>query len=178
MADGLSKSYALAIYDIAEENNKLDEYLQNIKEISNLISTDSDLHSFIENPKVNLKRKQEIFKKQLIDQVDRDLLSFLLILIEKDNLLSLNEILEEMKVIHLERNNEVTALVKTVTELSTEQKQKLVQKLEAKYNKKIKLKTEIDKSIIGGIFIKVKDDITDGTFKTKYEELRALMLNK
>lgn len=178
MADQLNKSYALAIYDIAEENNKLDEYLKDIKDISNLISTNSDLHSFIENPKVNSKKKQEIFKKQLIDQVDKDLLSFLLILIEKDNLLSLSEILEEMKSIHLEKNNEVTAFVKTVTELTDEQKKKLIEKLEAKYNKKITLKTEIDKSILGGIFIKVKDDITDGTFRTKYEELRALMLNR
>lgn len=178
MTDGLSKSYALAIYDIAKENRKLDEYVKDIKEISNLINTNSELHNFIESHEINVKRKQEVIRQQLINKVDKDLLSFLLILIEKDMFNSLSEISKELNSIYSNTNNEIPALVKTAVELTEEQKEKLISKLEAKYNKKIILKAEVDKSIIGGIYLKVKDDITDGTFRTKYKELRSLMLDK
>ncbi|MGL5616911.1 MAG: F0F1 ATP synthase subunit delta [Sarcina sp.] len=178
MDDQLIKSYALAIYDIAEENNKVDKYLENLNEICSLITKNSDLHNFIESPKISTKVKKDLIRKQLIDQVDKDLLSFLLILIEKNLFIDLNEVLDEMRKIYLEKHNQVTAVVTTVTPLTEEQKAKLKVNLEAKYNKKIILKTKIDKSILGGIFIKANDEIIDGTFKTKYDELRALMLKK
>ena len=153
MTDGLSKSYALAIYDIAKENRRLDKYVKDIKEISNLINTNSELHNFIENHEISVKRKQEVIRQQLIDKVDKDLLSFLLILIEKDMFSSLNEISKELNSIYSNTNNEIPALVKTAVELTEEQKEKLISKLEAKYNKKIILNIVklIFALIIGGV---------------------------
>ena len=40
------------------------------------------------------------------------------------------------------------------------------------YDKKIIFDEEIDKSIIGGVYIRVGNDVIDGTIKTKLEEMK------
>ena len=52
----------------------------------------------------------------------------------------------------------------------------LVEKLEKKYNKDIILKKIIDPEILGGIYVRIGNDIIDGTVKTRLEDLKKLML--
>lgn len=37
MYEYLDRRYALALYEVAEENNKVDEYLRDLKEVVNII---------------------------------------------------------------------------------------------------------------------------------------------
>jgi len=50
------------------------------------------------------------------------------------------------------------------------------EKLEKKYNKDIILKKIIDPEILGGIYVRIGNDIIDGTVKTRLEDLKKLML--
>lgn len=75
-------------------------------------------------------------------------------------------------------NQTVNGIVKTVVPLTEEQLTKLLAKLEAKFNKKILLKQEIDKSIIGGLYIEIDNEIIDATIRSKYQEMKGLMLNR
>lgn len=68
--------------------------------------------------------------------------------------------------------------VTTVVPLTEGQYSKLLAKLEAKYNKKIELTKQIDKSIIGGIFVEIENEIIDATINSQYNEMKELMLNR
>ncbi|WP_297520948.1 F0F1 ATP synthase subunit delta [uncultured Clostridium sp.] len=74
--------------------------------------------------------------------------------------------------------NLLVGFVKTVVPLTEEQYSSLVSKLEAKYGKKIELKQEIDKSIVGGLFIQVENEFIDATINSQYQEMKELMLNR
>lgn len=74
--------------------------------------------------------------------------------------------------------NVLKGIVKTVVPLTQEQYQKLIAKLEDKYNKKIELKQEIDKSIIGGLYIEIENEFIDATINSQYKEMKDLMLNR
>lgn len=101
-----------------------------------------------------------------------------MVLIEKDRILYLKEKLKEMEKIHLERNNTLLAEVKSVVQLTEDEVKRLVEKLENKYSKKILLKQEIDKSIIGGLFVRVGDDVIDGTVKSRLDDMKLIMLKR
>ena len=49
-------------------------------------------------------------------------------------------------------------------------------KLEKKYNKEVILKKEIDPEILGGIYVRIGNDVIDGTVKTRLDDLEKLML--
>ena len=88
----------------------------------------------------------------------------------------LKEKLKEMEKIHLERLNVLQGIVKTTIPLEEYEYNALVEKLEKKYNKDIILKKIIDPEILGGIYVRIGNDVIDGTVRTRLDDLRKLML--
>ena len=62
--------------------------------------------------------------------------------------------------------------------MTDEQTSTLKSKLEKMYNKTVIIKHEIDKSIIGGLYVRVGNDVIDGSIKSKLDDMRALMLKR
>ncbi|MCM8711650.1 F0F1 ATP synthase subunit delta [Clostridium sp. SYSU_GA19001] len=172
----LDRRYALALYEISEEKGKQEEYLSELNEIIKIIEDNNDFLKLIKLPDFNTSKKKEIFQNIFKGKIQNDVLSFLLILIEKNRLIELKGIVEEIKKIHLEKKRTIDAFVKTVVPLSSEERKSLLDKLQKKYNKNVILNEEIDKSIIGGVYVRVGNDIIDGTIKGKYEEIKKLTL--
>ena len=83
-----------------------------------------------------------------------------------------------MEKIHLERLNVyLQGIVKTTVPLEEYEYNSLVEKLEKKYNKRSYIKKEIDPEILGGIYVRIGNDVIDGTVKTRLDDLRKLMLS-
>ncbi|AQM61310.1 F0F1 ATP synthase subunit delta [Clostridium baratii] len=178
MYEYLDRRYALALYKVAEEKNKVDEYLQDLREICDIIDNNKELKAVIEYPQISTKQKKRIFIDIFKGKIDEELLSFLLILIEKGRILYLREKLNQFEQINLEKKNVVIAQVKSVIEMTDEQTSTLKSKLEKMYNKTVIIKHEIDKSIIGGLYVRVGNDVIDGSIKSKLDDMRALMLKR
>ena len=178
MYEYLNRRYALAIYEIAEEKGKIEKYLNDLREVVSVINNNEEFLQVIKHPQISTSRKKEIFTNAFKDAVDEDLISFLLILIEKHRILYLDGILIEVERIHLEKSNTLLANVKTVVPLKINERSDLTSKLEQVYKKSIILKEEIDRSIIGGVYVRIGNDVIDGTIRSKFEEMRKLMLNR
>lgn len=178
MYEYLDRRYALALYQVGEEKGKVEEYLHDLREICDLIENNSDFYEVIKHPQISTSKKKSTFVNIFKGKIDEELLAFLLILIEKDRILYLKEKLNEMEKIHLERNNTLIAKVKSVIPLTEEQCGKLIENLQNRYDKKVVLQEEIDKSIIGGLYVRVGNDVIDGTLKSKLDEMKALMLKR
>ena len=89
MYEYLDRRYALAIYEVAEEKGKVDEYLKDLREICDLIENNKDFYEVIKHPQINTTKKKQLFTDIFKGNIDEELLSFLLILIEKDRILYL-----------------------------------------------------------------------------------------
>ena len=74
--------------------------------------------------------------------------------------------------------NTMIAEIKTVIPLNEEEKENLILKLSEKYKKNIVLKEEIDESIIGGVFVKVGNDVIDGTIKSRLKDMKKLVQSR
>ncbi|MBS5926482.1 MAG: F0F1 ATP synthase subunit delta [Clostridium sp.] len=178
MYEYLDRRYALALYEVAKEKDKVDEYINDLREICDLIENNKDFYEVVKHPQISTKNKKRTFINIFKGKIDEELLSFLLILIEKDRILYLREKLNEMEKIDLERKNILSAVVKTAVPLLESEISDLQEKLEKQYNKKIIMTTEIDKSLLGGVYVRVGNDVIDGTIKSKLEEMKDIMLKR
>lgn len=178
MYEYLDRRYALALYEVAKEKDKVDEYINDLREICDLIENNKDFYEVVKHPQISTKNKKRTFINIFKGKIDEELLSFLLILIEKDRILYLREKLNEMEKIDLERKNILSAVVKTAVPLLESEISNLQEKLEKQYNKKIIITTEIDKSLLGGVYVRVGNDVIDGTIKSKLEEMKDIMLKR
>lgn len=178
MYEYLDRRYALAIYEVAEEKGKVEQYLDELRNIVALINGNGDFQELIKHPQVSTSSKKKLFEQVFKGKVEDDLLSFLLVLIEKGRILQLEGKLREMEKIHLEKGNTVIAKVKTVIPLLDEEKKSLVEKLEVKFSKKVLIEEEIDSSIIGGVYLQVNNEVIDGTVRSKLDEMKKIMLKR
>jgi F-type H+-transporting ATPase subunit delta len=176
MYEYLDRRYALALYRVAEEKNKVEEYISTLRQVVELFKTNKDIYTLISHPEITTSKKKKTFIKLFKGRIDEEILSFLLYLIEKDRILYLDEKLKEMEKIHLEKNNTLEAEVRTVVPLQEEEKLLLIEKLAKVYGKKILLREQIDKELIGGVYVRVGNDVIDGTLKAKLADMKVLML--
>jgi F-type H+-transporting ATPase subunit delta len=178
MYEYLDRRYALAIYKIAEEKGKVKEYLEELRQIVKLIKADPKLLEIIEHPEVSTTAKEKIFTDIFKGRIDEDIFSFLMILIKKDRIMDIENALKEFENIYLEKNNTVVAKVKTVVPLKADEEKSLVEKLEKKFNKKVLIRSELDPSIIGGVYVNINNEVIDGTIKSKLSEMKKIMLKR
>lgn len=178
MYEYLDRRYALALYEVGEENNKVDKYICDFEDIVTLIKTNNDIQQIIKHPKMSTSVKKQMFTDIFEGKIDKELLSFLLLLVEKKRIHEVDGILNQLREISLEKNNKIIAEIKTVISLTDDERKALTEKLSKKYNKTIILKEIIDESIIGGVYVRVGDDVIDGTIKHKLESMKKVMLEE
>jgi len=178
MYEFLDKRYALALYNVAEEKGKVDEFLKDFEDIVHLFKNNEECKTLISHPDISTKEKRNIFIKMFKGEIDDHLLSFLLILIDKGRIEFAEEKFKEMKKIYLKRHNSLTAEVRTVIPLEQEERENLTNKLSNMYDKQIILSEKIDKSLIGGVYLKVGNNVMDGTIKNKLVEIKDFVTNR
>ena len=178
MYEYLDRRYALAIYEVAEKKGKVDEFLNDLRSICDLIEKDEYFQQVIKHPQVNTTKKKQLFTNIFKGKIDDDLLSFMIILIEKNRILYLKEKLDQMEKIDLERKNIIKGTIKTAVPLLPEELEKLKAIFEEKYDKTIIFDTQVDRRILGGVYVSVGNDVIDDTIKSKIEEMKEIMLKK
>lgn len=177
MYEYLDSRYAEALYEIAEEKGKVDTVINDFKEVCEIIENDKQFSVLINHPKIPIDKKIEVFSNLFKGKIDDDVISFLVVLMKKGRMYNLNEKLSRLESIDMEKRNIVKGLVKTAIPLKKEQYETLLSKLEKIYGKKIILEQVVDKSIIGGLYIRVHDEIIDGTLLSRYADIEKEALN-
>ena len=65
MYEYLDRRYALALYEVAEKNGKIDQYIEELKQIVDLIKNNAELSKIVHHPQITTSKKKKIFKEIL-----------------------------------------------------------------------------------------------------------------
>ena len=83
-----------------------------------------------------------------------------------------------MEKIDLERKNTLRGIIKTAVPLKEDEFKTLKDIFEKKYDKNIIFDTKVDKKLLGGVYVRIGNDVIDDTVKSKIDEMKDLMLRK
>lgn len=177
LANQLATKYAQAIFEIADEKQLLDQVEAELTMVENQINTYSDLSTLIYHPQVLPQAKKETLNQIFGQEVMDFVLTFLMLLVDKRRETILPAIIREYVKLANGARNIVEAQVTTAMPFEPEQQAALITKLSLVTGKKIVLKTQIDKAIIGGIIVKIGDKLIDGSVVRQLETLKNALLN-
>lgn len=163
----ISAVYAKGIYDFAKDNNKIKEVLEMLRKLK-ILMEDNDVRSVIDAPNIELLDKKKFLNK-LFDGFEIDIIDYLL---DKRRIDLISEIYNEYFEIYTEDNDEVIVQAVFTKELTDNQRNKLIKKLEKMKNKKIKLITEVDENLIAGGYIVIGDEVIDGSILSQIKDLK------
>ncbi len=174
----LANKYAVAIFELAKEENQLEAYGDQLAEISQTIAGQADLKAFINNPQVQPQAKKELLSKLFKEGLASSVYNFIMLLIDKRRESILEEIAGRYQALSDAARNIVKAEITVAAALSEAQQASLVAKLEKVTGKTVFVSTHIDKSILGGVIVKMGDKLIDGSVCSQMQSLqKQLMAN-
>lgn len=173
MVELVSKNYARALFDIAVEENRIEDIGEEIEAIVSIIKSEKSFYDFFVTPLVSKQEKIELVDKAFGGKVSKTAENFLKVLIENGRTGAIEATSTTYHKLKLDYFNMVEATAYTVVPMTDPQQQKLIEKLEKETGKKIIFKNEIDQSILGGMMIKIGEKEIDGTVLNRLKNLEA-----
>ncbi|AZR73999.1 ATP synthase F1 subunit delta [Anoxybacter fermentans] len=164
--------YTKALFDLAVEENSLDQFNQELIEINRLLTDQPDLERLLNHPQIPDFEKRDLIKRILGSEFSPLILNFILLLIDKGRQTLLKDIIEYFQYLVKEARGIVEVQVYTAFELSSENESKLKQKLKELTGKEVELQVTVDPSLIGGIRLRIGDKVIDGSIKRHLERMR------
>lgn len=115
----------------------------------------------------------EAVKEKSKDEVDLIIENFLKILLKNNDFSLADKIVAEFSAYFKEQEGIIEAEVVTARKLSAEEEKELSQSIKGQLAaKEIELVNKVDKSILGGLIIRFKDKLFDGSLKNRLEALK------
>jgi len=177
MAKLISKTYGDALFELAVEEDKIDDLLEEIGQLRKILAENEDFGKLMNHPKIIKEEKIEVAKNVFEGRISEELLGFLTIVISKGRYKEIDRILEYFVDRVKEYKGIGVASVTTAVPLKEEQRKKIEQKLldTTKY-KSMEIHYGLDKSLIGGMVIRIGDRVVDSSVSTKLNELQRSLL--
>lgn len=170
--------YAEAIYELGVEEGKLDEIQGDLTEVSRLIDSNDQLMDFLVHPLVPNEDKEGLLDEILSDALLRETMNFLKLLVAKDREDYLPLIYKRLRKIRRDKEEIVEVEVTVPPDLDGGRiADKVKNRLEDMMEKSVYV-TEVteDAGLIGGIKLKVGEQIIDGSVLGELKGLREHIL--
>ena len=149
----LVRKYAKAIFEIAQEEDKLVEYGDELKAARKGIASVPQAMEFFSNPQIDPKLKKELLQKCFKKELSKNVYHFLLLLVDKHRFVLFPAIVDEYRALSNEARGILIADVM-----------------------KVELRLHEDKSLIGGVVVKIGDRRIDGSVAGRLEMMKRKLL--
>jgi len=172
-----AQRYSLALYELSSEANSLEVVEQHTTAILNLINSSKDFNNLIKDPTGNQENLILVIKKISENFKITDLIkNFMIFLVKKRRFYYLEKILKNFIEICSEKRGEIKAEIKSAKELSSDEIKKITEDLVKNFSSKMKLNYKYDKSLIGGLIVKIGSIMIDTSIKNKLQQIENRMI--
>ena len=173
MAKLVSKVYGDALFEEAMEKNALSLWYEEIRALKSVFLENPELVQFLNHPQIVKEEKEKVIENIFSQRISRELLGFLVIVIEKDRQNEIVPICDYF--IDRVKEHEKIGVVKitSAVELSEEQRERVEKRiLETTAFVSLETSYMVDPTLLGGLVIRIGDRVVDSSIKTQLEEIK------
>ncbi|PYS12001.1 MAG: ATP synthase F1 subunit delta [Acidobacteria bacterium] len=170
--------YARALIDVLYPE-KAEAGLQQLRDFLALLSDQQDARRFLENPTMAGERRKRLLK-EIFDALswDHRVANFIAILVDRERLPILEEIIQAYQKLLDERLGIIRARVTSAHSLNHSEQQELAARLEQATGKQIRMEVAVDPSLIGGLLAQVGSTIYDGSVRQQLEAFKTRLVEE
>lgn len=173
----VEKEYTKALYELAEDEGRVGEYLSEIRELDKILEDNPRFIRLLSAPNIAVAERTEVLDGCFFGRCEEYILSFMKLMTERGYAEYIRGCFAEFERIYNERHNISVAHVKSAVLLTEEMKAALKKKLEAYSKKKVELKITHIPSLIGGISVEIDGVLLEGSVKARLDKLRSDISN-
>lgn len=170
--------YAQALMELASEAGPQveDIVLNDLKAVNTFIKQASVLASLLEHPSFPGAKKKELLVEIFKDKVHELTLRLLELLADKRRLGLLRQLEIEYSLLYKSHRNIISGSLTSARALPEIQLSLLKSVLGAKLGKHVELEVLVDESLIGGIKLRIGDEVMDGSVEGRLQALEKKLL--
>jgi F-type H+-transporting ATPase subunit delta len=161
------KDYAAAIYDLA-----LEAWTRQLGNIQETIRKDAALRTVLDDPGRSTQDKLEHLGRSVPGGLDDPARKFVGTLLEAGQLDQLEAIQVEFERLARRRPELKAAQVTTAVPLTAAEEETMRAKLADRFGSDLEFEFRVDAALIGGVHLRVGDQVIDGTVAGKLASLR------
>lgn len=175
----VARNYAETLLTLAERNGGLpvaEEYLAALEEVAVLLEREPRIRSFILTPRVDTAARKSALRAALGGRVPELFLRFLLVVLDKRR----QSLIPQIAVAFRETVDRLMGRVRvdvTVAQQPDPAEQALIRgTLERKLGIAVLPRFAVDPELIGGVVVRLGDQVLDGSVRRGMQEMRRNML--
>lgn len=172
MAKLVLRPYATALFEIAKEQDKTEEFAKQVKVVIDTIEQNDQYMELLLHPKVTQEEKIELINTVFNQKVADEIAGILTIIVQKGRQNVLLDILKEFLILVNEHLGILKATVTSAVELNEKQLRQIKVNIQKTTDKEVDLHAVVDQSIIGGMIIRVGDNVVDASIAGRIQELK------
>jgi F-type H+-transporting ATPase subunit delta len=176
MTAGVAGRYASALFELANEQNQLDEVERDLGKFQAMLDQSADLKRLVKSPAFAAE-EQERALGAVMDwaAIGATTGNFLKVVTRNRRLFAAEDMIKTFRALLARHRGEIAAEVRSAVALDEAQLASLKSKLKASYGKDVRLATTVDPSLLGGLVIKIGSRMFDSSLRTKLANLKVVL---
>lgn len=172
----VARRYARALFDLAQEKGLLDQVDQEFGMVVGMIDANRQLRAVMDDVLIAPEVKRDLVEKLLRGKISPLVTNFLLVVISKRREAYFGKMYRSFLDLANEARGIVEVEVRSAVPLPDETAQTLEQKLVARLGKRVKFQTQVAPELIGGLVVRVGDELMDGSIRTRLNRMRNRLI--
>ena len=169
--DTAARRYAEAAFEIARADRSIDAWEHDLERLQQVLE-DPELRVLVEHPAVAYADKERVLRRVAGD-VRPDAASLVLLMVRRGRPRAIARMVEHFRTLVRRHRGVALAEVRTALPLEDAQRTAVTERLHELTGDDIEINVVVDEALIGGITVRIGDQLYDASVRNRLERLRA-----
>jgi F-type H+-transporting ATPase subunit delta len=166
-----ARRYADAAFEIGRADGTLEAWERDLLTLREALGND-ELRRLVQHPAIPFAEKERVLR-QVAAGVAREPLSLALLMVRRGRPGAIDAMVERFRELVRRDRGISLAEVRTALPLDDEERTAISARLRAVTGDRIEMNEVVDKSLIGGVSVRIGDQLYDASVRSRLERLRA-----
>ena len=167
----IASVYARSLFEVAQEQGKLDEVREQLGQFADAMHDDRDLQVFFFSPYFSTQEKEDGLDRA-VSGADPIVVNFLKLLIENHRMPVIFRVRSAYDELWEEENRLLPVQVTSAVELDKATVKQIGDRIAEQTGRKVELSAIVEPDILGGIVVRVGNQVLDASVRNRLEQLR------
>jgi len=165
----LARGYAQALFQIARAEGALEQVEDELFRFARVLENENRLREALSDISLPPEHRAKMVEELLGKKASPHTVNIISFLVQQGRARDLPKIIDSLVQLAAEERERAVAEVRTAVPLDDEDREKLLKAITRATGKHVDLKVIIDPVVIGGLLVRVEDQVFDGTVKRRLQ---------
>ncbi|MGH2785001.1 MAG: ATP synthase F1 subunit delta [Actinomycetota bacterium] len=165
----LARGYAQALFQIAQAEGALERVEDELFRFARVVENENRLREALSDISLPPEHRAKMAEELLGGKASPHTVNIVSFLVQQGRARDLPKIIDSLVQLAAEEREKAVAEVRTAVPLDDEDRQRLKEAISRATGKQVDLKVIVDPDVIGGLLVRVGDQVFDGTVKRRLQ---------